>query len=548
MDHYSILDHSPSSSVPPANVSGAAASGPAATSVSAKIAAANRSLPPPSEAAPRTPNEDSGRSLAEMAHRDLDAALQLLAERALYITGASGTAIALRRGEHNDMLCRATTGSSAPELGALLSMEHGLSGECVRTRQLLRCDDAERDPRVNREVCRELGIASVVVMPIVSDDQVLGVFEILSGKPRAFEERDLSALLRLSDMVETAVKHAGPVQMGPVIHKVAVDVQLPMELQSQVEVLPRVEAQPPAAQVAQKSSAEPVAKDPPPESIAQAANSVPVPASEPALRESRPQDAALAEEARETTVEEINIQEPETKIPETKAPEAATPAAKKTLFWSATTNVNDEERPPQNAETAAVPPVLRNLQKCQACGFPVSQGRVFCVECEEKQWRGRPAAQPAAIQAKHHPVPSSAPGSKKPIPLSNGSETPTPNSASAQSSVPISPATDTKLAAPVSESGATKTPPESSPFKAHALGANVTPQVSLPPSSSSRPPIDIAAAVPMNVLDADVLAGGNAAPFLSSAMQSESWVASNKYILGALFVVAIVIVSIVWLR
>jgi hypothetical protein len=52
----------------------------------------------------------------------------------------------------------------------------------------------------------------------------------------------------------------------------------------------------------------------------------------------------------------------------------------------------------------------------------------------------------------------------------------------------------------------------------------------------------------MNVLDADVLAGGNAAPFLSSAMQSESWVASNKYILGALFVVAIVIVSIVWLR
>jgi len=185
-------------------------------------AAANQLLPNPLESAPRSPGEDAGRSLAEMAHRDLDAALQLLAERAQYITGASGTAIALRRGEHNDMVCRAAAGSSAPDLGALLSMEHGLSGECVRTRQLLRCDDAERDPRVNREVCRELGIASVIVMPIVGDEQVLGIFELLSSKPRAFDERDLSALLRLSEMVETAVRHPFPAQTAPHIHEVVV--------------------------------------------------------------------------------------------------------------------------------------------------------------------------------------------------------------------------------------------------------------------------------------------------------------------------------------
>ena len=170
-------------------------SGSATASVSAGIAAANSLLPNPSEPGLRFPAEDAGRSLAEMAHADLDAALQLLAERAEYITGASGAAIALRRGERNDMLCRASAGSNAPELGALLSTEYGLSGESVRTRQLLRCDDAERDPRVNHDVCRELGIASVVVMPIVSDEKVLGVFELLSGKPRAFDERDLSALV-----------------------------------------------------------------------------------------------------------------------------------------------------------------------------------------------------------------------------------------------------------------------------------------------------------------------------------------------------------------
>src|ERR1700723_1631236 len=157
-------------------------------SVSAGIAAANAlaAAGTAGEAGwhvgPRFPGEDGGHSMAEMAQRDLDAALQLLADRAQYITGAGGAAIALRRTGKNDLLCRASAGSNAPELGALLSTEYGLSGESVRTRRGLRCDDAERDARVNREVCRELGIASVVVMPVVDDDQVLGVFELFSGK------------------------------------------------------------------------------------------------------------------------------------------------------------------------------------------------------------------------------------------------------------------------------------------------------------------------------------------------------------------------------
>ncbi len=78
----------------------------------------------------------------------------------------------------------------------------------MRTRQVLRCDDAERDARVNHEVCRQLGIASVVVMPVVRDDEVLGVFELFSGKTNAFGDRDLSAVQRLGHMVETAVQLA----------------------------------------------------------------------------------------------------------------------------------------------------------------------------------------------------------------------------------------------------------------------------------------------------------------------------------------------------
>src|ERR1039458_8397199 len=321
----------------------------AIASVSAGIAAANAHLTKSAEPGPRFPGEDGGRSLAEMAHSDLDAAPPLLAERAQSITGASGAAIALRRDQHNDMLCRASAGSNAPELGALLSMEYGLSGECVRTRQVLRCDDAERDARVNREVCRQLGIASVVVMPIVSEEQMLGVFELFSGKPRTFDERDLSALERLSEMVETAVKHAAATQSMSAVQERA------------------AEPSPVAEMAAEGPGVESPDNVPGPDFV-------PAPLAKDISPDLPPQE--LEKTALEKT-------EPE-------------PAPKPPLFWSATMQTQGSARSDESAESLAVPPVLRNLQKCKACGFPVSQGRIFCVECEEKQWRGQSLPQPAA--------------------------------------------------------------------------------------------------------------------------------------------------------
>jgi hypothetical protein len=296
------------------------------------------------EAEPRFPGEDGGQSLANMAQRDLDAALQLLAERAQYITGASGAAIALRRGEHADMLCRASAGSNAPELGALLSMEYGLSGESVRTRQALRCDDTETDPRVNREGCRQLGIASVVVMPIVSEQRVLGVIELFSGKPRAFEERDLSALQRLGEMVETAVKHAEAAQGIPAVLETGGD---------------------------------------PPLSDAVVAEAVPVEAAQVAIGA----ELATVAEGEETPPPELKKTVLEKTEPEKPEPELG---PKKPLFWSAAQQIQPGVgQAIAAAESIPVPAELRNLQKCKACGFPISQGRTFCVECEEKQWRGQ---------------------------------------------------------------------------------------------------------------------------------------------------------------
>lgn len=152
------------------------------------------------------PAEDNGKSLAEAARRDLESALQLLAERAQYIMGASGAAIALRDGE--EMICRASAGPSAPPLETQLQVDSGLTAESIRRRQILRCDDAESDRRVDRASCRALGVKSVMVTPLLRQREPIGVFELLAERSYAFEERDVTVLERLSEMVLTVLEHA----------------------------------------------------------------------------------------------------------------------------------------------------------------------------------------------------------------------------------------------------------------------------------------------------------------------------------------------------
>lgn len=130
---------------------------------------------------------------------DLDAALQIIAERTLTLTGASGTAIALLTGEQ--MICRASAGQDAPPLGARLQTGSGFSGECIRTGSLLYCEDSETDPIVDRESCRALGVRSILAAPIHSPHGVVGLVEVFSPRPCAFGEQDeiiLQSLARIT--------------------------------------------------------------------------------------------------------------------------------------------------------------------------------------------------------------------------------------------------------------------------------------------------------------------------------------------------------------
>jgi putative methionine-R-sulfoxide reductase with GAF domain len=352
MDHYSIFDSGLSpkeSAMPPSGHLGMAEDICIPELPPVDALELRSQAWPSAELAPPSPNaawQQRGGSLAEMAESDLDAILQLLTERAEYITRATGAAIALREGE--EMVCRASAGFSAPALGAHLQVDSGLTGESVRTRQILRCDDAETDPRVNRESCQALGIASVVVMPLAHEQEITGLFELFSDEVAAFTERDLEALQRLGEMVHTALLHTSAARTNPGV--------------LQVEAEPIVE----------KAAAE-------------------APATEPVIEKSpATQPPAIATKPSAPPFFHLKNTTSKAASQTNKAPSTGSKTIPEMKDEPAQAGKIQAEHIPGNPSveqsvTKAVIPELGSIAKCETCGFPISKDRRLCLDCERRR-------------------------------------------------------------------------------------------------------------------------------------------------------------------
>src|SRR6266550_461470 len=137
------------------------------------------------------------------AEIDLEPAISMIAERAQALTGATGAAIALRKG--NEIVCSARTGRTAPDLGVRLQTDSGISADCVRTGEVVLCNDADRNPCVDLSSCHRLGARSILAAPLCHFRRTLGVFEVLSSAPHAFDGRDVATMQMLSSVMVAAM-------------------------------------------------------------------------------------------------------------------------------------------------------------------------------------------------------------------------------------------------------------------------------------------------------------------------------------------------------
>jgi len=151
------------------------------------------------------------------AELNLEPAISAITERAQHLTGATGAAIALRAGD--EIVCRARAGRTAPDLGVRLQADAGISAEAVRSGEIMLCHDAERNPRVDLASCRRLGVRSILVSPLRHYRRTLGIFEVLSSTPGAFDDRDVATMQLLSSVMVAAISRISSIRQANALRR-----------------------------------------------------------------------------------------------------------------------------------------------------------------------------------------------------------------------------------------------------------------------------------------------------------------------------------------
>ena len=81
------------------------------------------------------------------------------------VPSADGASLEIRLDEET-LEYVSTAGTLREFVGFRLPVGSSLSGQSVLSGRVLRCDDSETDPRVDREACRRVGAVSMLCVPL----------------------------------------------------------------------------------------------------------------------------------------------------------------------------------------------------------------------------------------------------------------------------------------------------------------------------------------------------------------------------------------------
>lgn len=159
----------------------------------------------------------------EIARRGLDlgGVMAFVTDYIQHLTNAGGAIVELAEGD--EMVYRAAAGMAKDQLGLRLARHGSLSGMCVDGGAVLRCDDSETDPRVDRDACRKVGLRSMVVAPLIHNENTVGVLKIASAQENAFDEKDVHLLRLMSDLIAAAIYHAVRYETDELYHRATHD-------------------------------------------------------------------------------------------------------------------------------------------------------------------------------------------------------------------------------------------------------------------------------------------------------------------------------------
>ena len=123
--------------------------------------------------------EATGRAILPGSSDEL---LQTIVEAAARLFGAAASSIALVNERQQELEFRVATGVGREEVvGMHIPLDQGIAGYVAMTGQPMAISNVQQDPRFAQETAEKTGYVprSILAMPLLSNDRVIGVIEVL---------------------------------------------------------------------------------------------------------------------------------------------------------------------------------------------------------------------------------------------------------------------------------------------------------------------------------------------------------------------------------
>jgi GGDEF domain-containing protein len=146
---------------------------------------------------------------------DLSAVIDAASRTAVELTGADGAVVELL--EDDSIVYRSASGLAEAQLGLRMPVANSLSGRVLTSRSAAVCTDSETDDRVNRAACRKVGLRSMVIVPLLADDEAIAVMKLVWKDAREFNESEVEIAQLLANMTAMLMQRAA--QEGPNVLK-----------------------------------------------------------------------------------------------------------------------------------------------------------------------------------------------------------------------------------------------------------------------------------------------------------------------------------------
>lgn len=123
----------------------------------------------------------------------------LIGARLLALTGASGVSISLVDNGYLD--CVAEAGIPAKIPGSSISSHSSQATEQLKSGQVFESENSQTDSRLDRKVCAEVGVGSLVAAPVLRFGDIAGLVEVRWERPHSFGGEELRTCKLMAGLV-----------------------------------------------------------------------------------------------------------------------------------------------------------------------------------------------------------------------------------------------------------------------------------------------------------------------------------------------------------